>query len=127
VDWIGLATDSNRWRTLVNSVLNLRVPWNAGKPSSDLASSGLSSSAQFHRVSYVVKKGARSSADGWGAMLEAERSRNLVPVRSLILFFNFPNPSIFTIGLEITPTLTEMNTRRYFWGVKRCPRVRLTN
>jgi hypothetical protein len=26
VDWIGLATDRNRWRALVNSVLNLRVP-----------------------------------------------------------------------------------------------------
>jgi hypothetical protein len=26
VDWIGLARDSDRWRTLVNSVLNLRVP-----------------------------------------------------------------------------------------------------
>jgi hypothetical protein len=26
VDWIGLAKDRNRWRTLVNSVLNLRVP-----------------------------------------------------------------------------------------------------
>jgi hypothetical protein len=26
VDWIGLAQDSNRWRALVNSVLNLRVP-----------------------------------------------------------------------------------------------------
>jgi hypothetical protein len=26
VDWIGLARDRNRWRTLVNSLLNLRVP-----------------------------------------------------------------------------------------------------
>jgi hypothetical protein len=26
VDWIGLAQDRNRWRDLVNSVLNLRVP-----------------------------------------------------------------------------------------------------
>jgi hypothetical protein len=25
VDWIGLAQDTNRWRALVNSVLNLRV------------------------------------------------------------------------------------------------------
>jgi hypothetical protein len=33
-----------RWRALVNSVLNLRVPWNAGKLSSGLTSSRLSSS-----------------------------------------------------------------------------------
>jgi hypothetical protein len=26
VNWIGLAHDRNRWRALVNSVLNLRVP-----------------------------------------------------------------------------------------------------
>jgi hypothetical protein len=26
VDWIGLAQDRNRWRSLVNSALNLRIP-----------------------------------------------------------------------------------------------------
>jgi hypothetical protein len=30
VDWIGLALYRYRWRALVNSVINLRVPYNAG-------------------------------------------------------------------------------------------------
>jgi hypothetical protein len=51
VDWIGLAKDRNRWRALVNSVLNLRVPWNAGK-----LSSALSSSVQLHIVIVIENR-----------------------------------------------------------------------
>jgi hypothetical protein len=48
---IGLAQDRYRWRALVNSVMNLLVPLNAGKLPTGCASYGLSSHTQLRRVS----------------------------------------------------------------------------
>jgi hypothetical protein len=47
VDWIGLAEDRGKWRALVNTVMNLRFPYNAAK---------LWSNAQLHRVSFFFFK-----------------------------------------------------------------------
>jgi hypothetical protein len=50
-DWIGLAQDRYRWRALVNSVMNVWVPLNAGNLASGCTTCGLSSGIQIHRVS----------------------------------------------------------------------------
>jgi hypothetical protein len=50
VNWIGLAQDRHRWRALVNTVVNLRLPYNAGKLPSGCKTCGLSSGAQPHIV-----------------------------------------------------------------------------
>jgi hypothetical protein len=51
VDWIGMAQDRDKWRVLVNALMNLWVLLNAGKLSNGYTTDGLLSSAQLHRVS----------------------------------------------------------------------------
>jgi hypothetical protein len=48
MDWIDLAQDQDQWRTLVNTVMNLRVPLNAGKFLTACAIGGFSRRAQLH-------------------------------------------------------------------------------
>jgi hypothetical protein len=51
VGWIGLAQFRYRWRALVNSVMNLRVPKKCWELPSGCTTCGLSSGTQLHRVS----------------------------------------------------------------------------
>jgi hypothetical protein len=50
VDWIGVDQDRDKRRALVNAIMNLPVPQNAGKPPRGYSTSGLSSSAHLHVV-----------------------------------------------------------------------------
>jgi hypothetical protein len=51
MDWIGLAQDRDLWRVLLNAIMNLLFPYNAGKFLTGCTSGGLSSGAQLHRIS----------------------------------------------------------------------------
>jgi hypothetical protein len=51
VDWIDLAQDTNQWRALVNTVMNIRVLYNIGKSLSGCTTGGFSRRAQLHEVS----------------------------------------------------------------------------
>jgi hypothetical protein len=44
-------------------------------------------------------------------MLQAGKSRVLVPIKSSIFFFNLPNRSGRTMALEFTQPLTEISTK----------------
>jgi hypothetical protein len=49
VDWIDLLHDRNQWRALVNTVMNLGVPKNAGKSLSGCTIGSFSRRAQFRK------------------------------------------------------------------------------
>jgi hypothetical protein len=49
MDWIDVAQDREKWRALVNTVMNLRVPYNAGKSFSSCTTGSFSRRDQLHK------------------------------------------------------------------------------
>ena len=63
MDWIGLAQDRERWRTVVSAVMNLRVPWNAGNFLTSCKPVSFSRRTLHHGVSkYVYECGVLVTA-----------------------------------------------------------------
>ena len=60
MEWIGLAQDRDRWRTLVSTVINLRVPWNAGNFLTSCKPVGFSRRTLHHGVSKLASNKARN-------------------------------------------------------------------
>jgi hypothetical protein len=53
MDWIDMAQDRDQWRALMNTIMNLWVPQNAGKFFSRCTIGGFSRRAQLHERVYT--------------------------------------------------------------------------
>jgi hypothetical protein len=87
----------------------LLATWTGLKSAHSILCSHFARAVSCWPHSYNEHHNFRSSVVGWGAMLQAGRSRGRVPMRWI--FFNWPNPSGRNMVLGSTQRLTEMSTR----------------
>ena len=65
MDWIGLAQDRDRWRTLVCAVMNVWVPWNAGNFLTSCKPVGFSRRTLHHGVSNYSSPSCHTLSKAW--------------------------------------------------------------
>jgi len=102
MDWIGLAQDRDRWRTLVSVVMNLRVRWNAGNFLTSCKPVSFSRrTLQVRQVTVFVARPAHYTVLSPGALSAGAQWRDIIPAA---LRFPVPlAPCIFGPRLSAIP------------------------